>query len=205
MLNQTKSTNTRKGLTVKDLIVTGVFSAIIFICISISGGVFMMMPTLTFYYPVGAALLAGPVYLLMVAKVPKMGPIFIASLLMAIFCFATGMHIGMTVGYLIGGAIAEAVAHIKRYKSVKLNIISYIVFCLGGTGTYVAYFINPQAWVNTMLDKGTTQEYLDSMLSSTDWVVLITMLVGTVLIGLFSGFIGSKLLKKQFEKAGITA
>ena len=56
-----------------------------------------------------------------------------------------------------------------------------------------------------MLDKGTTQEYLDSMLSSTDWVVLITMLVGTVLIGLFSGFIGSKLLKKQFEKAGITA
>lgn len=61
--------NTKSGLSVKDLIVTGVFSAIIFICISLSGGVFMMMPALTFYYPVGAALLAGPVYLLMVAKV----------------------------------------------------------------------------------------------------------------------------------------
>ena len=66
--------NTKSGLSVKDLIVTGVFSAIIFICISLSGGVFMMMPALTFYYPVGAALLAGPVYLLMIAKVPKRGP-----------------------------------------------------------------------------------------------------------------------------------
>lgn len=40
--------NTKSGLSVKDLIVTGVFSAIIFICISLSGGVFMMMPALTF-------------------------------------------------------------------------------------------------------------------------------------------------------------
>lgn len=197
--------NTKSGLSVKDLIVTGVFSAIIFICISLSGGVFMMMPALTFYYPVGAALLAGPVYLLMVAKVPKKGPIFIASALMAIFCFVTGMHIGMTIGYLIGGVLAEIVAHTANYKSKKMNILSYVFFCLGGTGTYIAYFINPQTWVNTMLEKGTTQKYLDSMLASTDWIVLVTMLIGTIVIALLSGFVGSKLLKKQFEKAGITA
>lgn len=53
--------------------------------------------------------------------------------------------------------------------------------------------------------KGTTQEYLDSMLASTDWIVLVTMLIGTIVIALLSGFVGSKLLKKQFEKAGITA
>lgn len=165
----------------------------------------MMMPALTFYYPVGAALLAGPVYLLMIAKVPKRGPAFIASALMAIFCFITGMHIGMTIGYLIGGVLAEIVAHIANYKSKKMNILSYVFFCLGGTGTYIAYFINPQTWVNTMLEKGTTQEYLDSMLASTDWIVLVTMLIGTIVIALFSGFVGSKLLKKQFERAGITA
>jgi len=31
------------------------------------------------------------------------------------------------------------------------------------------------------------------------------MFAGTVLVALFSGFVGSKLLKKQFEKARITA
>lgn len=202
----TKETNIKKQkLTVKELITVGIFSAIIFICIALSGGPFAMFPALTFYYPVGGSLLAGPVYLLLIAKVPKSGPIFIAGLLMAIFCYVTGMHIGMTVGYLVGSALADLVAWIGCYKSIKINILSYIVFCLGGTGSYIAYFINPEVWVRRMLEKGTPQEYLNTMAATVNRWILITMLAGTVLVALFSGFVGSKLLKKQFEKAGITA
>lgn len=202
----TNETNIKKQkLTVKELITVGIFSAIIFICIALSGGPFAMFPALTFYYPVGGSLLAGPVYLLLIAKVPKSGPIFIAGLLMAIFCYATGMHIGMTVGYLAGSTLADLVAWIGCYKSIKINILSYIVFCLGGTGSYIAYFINPEVWVRRMLEKGTPQEYLNTMAATVNRWILITMLAGTVLVALFSGFVGSKLLKKQFEKAGITA
>ena len=164
-----------------------------------------MFPALTFYYPVGASLLAGPVYLLLIAKVPKPGPIFIAGLLMAIFCYATGMHIGMTFGYLAGSALADLLAWTARYKSIRINILSYIVFCLGGTGSYIAYFINPEAWVSRMLEKGTAKEYLDTMTSVVNHRVFLTMLAGTVFVALLSGFVGSKLLKKHFEKAGITA
>ena len=202
----TNETNIKKQkLTAKELITVGIFSAIIFICIALSGGPFAMFPALTFYYPVGGSLLAGPVYLLLIAKVPKSGPIFVAGLLMAIFCYVTGMHIGMTVGYLAGSTLADLVAWIGRYKSIKINILSYIVFCLGGTGSYIAYFINPQVWVSRMLEKGTPQEYLNTMAATVNRWILITMLAGTVLVALFSGFVGSKLLKKQFEKAGITA
>ena len=38
------------------------------------------------------------------------------------------MHIGMTVGYLIGGILAEIVAHTANYKSKKMNILSYVYF-----------------------------------------------------------------------------
>ena len=202
----TSETNRRKQkLTVKDLITVGVFSAIILICISLSGGPFAMFPTLTFYFPVGAALLAGPVYLLLVAKVPKPGPIFIAGLMMAIFCYVTGMHIGMTIGYLVGSAAADLLAWTARYKSIRINILSYIVFCLGGTGSYIAYFLNPKAWVSRMLEKGTPEEYLDRMTSAVNHRVFLTMLAGTVFVALLSGLVGSKLLKKHFTKAGITA
>lgn len=37
-----------------------------------------------------------------------------------------------------------------------------------------------------------------------DWMLAV-ILVGTVVVAAFSGFVGKKLLKKQFEKAGITA
>ena len=164
-----------------------------------------MFPALTFYFPVGASLLAGPVYLLLIAKVPKPGPIFIAGLLMAIFCYATGMHIGMTIGYLVGSAAADLLAWTARYKSIRINILSYIVFCLGGTGSYIAYFLNPKAWVSRMLEKGTPEEYLDTMVSAVNQRVFLTMLAGTVFVALLSGFVGRKLLKKHFTKAGITA
>lgn len=205
MSNQVQLNEQMKGLTVKDLIITGVFSAIIFVCIMLTGGPFGAMPALTFYFPVGSALLAGPVFLLMVAKVPKRGPITIAGLLAAVFTFATGMHWAMVLGYLVGGALADLVAGAKAYRSKKMNMVSYIVFCLGGTGSYLAYFINPGIWMSGMLEKGTPQEYLDTMQASAGWWVLVTMLVGTVLVSLLSGFVGSKLLKKQFEKADITA
>lgn len=52
----------KKGLTVKDLIVVGVFMAILSVCAMVGGIVFAITPTLTFYYPIGAALLPGPVF-----------------------------------------------------------------------------------------------------------------------------------------------
>ena len=195
----------KQSLTIKDLITIGIFSALIFVCISLSGGPFAMFPALTFYFPVGASLLAGPVYLLLIAKVPKTGPIFITGLLMAIFCYATGMHIGMTIGYLVGSAAADLLAWTARYKSLRINVLSYIVFCLGGTGSYIAYFLNPKVWVSRMLEKGTPEEYLNRMTSAVNQRVFLTMLAGTVFVALLSGFVGSKLLKKHFTKAGITA
>lgn len=205
MSMQMKIDQQKKGLTVKDLIITGVFSALTFVCIMLSGGPFAAMPAITFYFPVGSALLAGPVFLLMVAKVPKRGPITIAGLLAAIFTFVTGMHWGMVLGYVVGGILADLVAGAKAYRSKKMNVAAYGVFCLGGTGSYLAFFINPQVWMGGMLEKGTPQEYLDTMQAAANGWVLVTMLAGTVFVALLSGFIGSKLLKKQFEKAGITA
>lgn len=55
-----------------------------------------------------------------------------------------------------------------------------------------------------MLGNGTEQSYIDTMRSTgTIWIMVI-MLVGTILAASVSAFVGCKMLKKQFEKAGIT-
>lgn len=61
----------KKSLTVKDLVTVGIFTAL-FLVFALVGGIFFAPnPVLTFYMPVGSALLCGPVYLLMLAKVQK--------------------------------------------------------------------------------------------------------------------------------------
>lgn len=195
----------KKEMTVKDFVTIGIFSALLCVA-SFSGGIPLAInPVTTFYTSVGAAVLGGPIFLLLVAKVPKHGTITIAGVLIGLICFLTGMHWGQDIGYVITAIIADFIAGSKNYKSSKINILSYAVFCLGITGAYIIYFIDPVGWTSSMLSNGTTQSYIDIMNASTNPVILIVMFASTIIVAVLSGIVGKKLLKKQFEKAGITA
>ena len=93
--------NGKKGLTIRDLVTIGIFSAL-FLVFALVGGIFFAPnPVLTFYMPVGSALLCGPVYLLMLARVKKRGAASLLGALMCLVWFVTGMHWAMALGYLV--------------------------------------------------------------------------------------------------------
>ena len=195
----------KKSLTIKDLVTTGIFSAI-FLVITMIGGIFFAPnPVLTFYMPMGAALLCGPVYLLMIAKVQKRWSVTILGIIMGIIWFVTGMHWAFSLGYIGMGIIADLVAGAGDYRNKAVNLLSYMLMSLGGVYTYVVFFIDPQGWASTMLENGTEQSYIDTMSASAPSWLLAVIIIGTLAIAAFSGWIGGKLMKKQFEKAGITA
>ena len=52
--------NAKAGLSVKDLVTTGIFTALLFVFIMVGGVFFATNPVLTFFMPAGSALLAGP-------------------------------------------------------------------------------------------------------------------------------------------------
>ncbi len=196
--------NTNK-LSIKDLVTTGIFTAIFFIFTMVGGGFFAVNPVLTFYMPMGSGLLCGPVYLLLLAKVQKRWSITVLGIVMGVIWFATGMHWAFSLGYVLMGFLADLTAAIGKYKNKIINILSYMLMSLGGTFTYVMFFIDPQGWAGTMLKKGTEQSYIDTMRNSAPTWLLAVIILGTLAVAAFSGWIGSKMLKKQFEKAGITA
>ena len=195
----------KKSLTIKDLVTTGIFSAIFLVFTMIGGIFFAPNPVLTFYMPMGAALLCGPVYLLMIAKVQKRWSVTILGIIMGIIWFVTGMHWAFSLGYIGMGIIADLVAGAGDYRNKAVNLLSYMLMSLGGVYTYVVFFIDAQGWASTMLENGTEQSYIDTMSASAPSWLLAVIIIGTLAIAAFSGWIGGKLLKKQFEKAGITA
>lgn len=195
----------KKGLSVKDLVTTGIFTALLFVFTMIGGVFFATNPALTFFMPAGSALLCGPIYLLMVAKVQKPWSVTILGILIGIIWFVTGMHWAFALGYMLMGFVADLVARSGEYKSKKINSLSYLLFSLGGTGSYIVFFIDPDGWAKTMLGNGTEQAYIDTMRATGNAGIMIAMFVTTLLTASLSAFVGCKMLKKQFEKAGITA
>lgn len=130
-----------------------------------------------------------------------------AAILGAILCvvwFVTGMHWAMSLGYLVMGILADLAAGTGGYQSKKINALSYILLSLGGTASYLVFCADPDGWAQTMLGNGTEQSYIDTMRTTGTAWILVIMLAGTVLAAAVSAFVGCKMLKKQFEKAGIT-
>ena len=190
-------------LNVKDLITTGIFGVLLLMCAMIAGGPFASIPTLTFYYPIGASILAGPVFMLFIAKVPKAGALIIVGVVLCALGTLTGMHWGMNFGYLIFSIIAAIVAGIGKFKNMALNVLAYVLYSFGPMGTYFVFFFNRESWISFMLNKGTEQEYIDKMSLVADSRMMVIMVAGTIIVSLISGLLGVRLIRKQFEKAGI--
>ena len=203
MSNRANSMN--KGLSVKDLVTTGIFTALVFVFILIGGMFFATNPVLTFFMPAGSGLLAGPAFLLMIAKVQKRWSLSIMGVVIGILWFVTGMHWAFVLGYLLMAIVADFVAGAGKYRSKKLNSLAYILFSLGSTGTYILFFVDPNGWAQTMLGNGTEQSYIDTMQATANTGILVAMFAAVLITSAISAFVGCKLLKQQFEKAGITA
>ncbi|MCR5233776.1 MAG: MptD family putative ECF transporter S component [Lachnospiraceae bacterium] len=197
--------NEIKKLSAKDLIVTGVFAVLLLMAAMLGGGPFATVPTLTFYFPIGAAVLAGPIFMLFIAKVPKYGALAIVGAVMCILGTLTGMHWGMNFGFLICSIIASVIAGVGKFKKPVLNLIAYIVYCIGPMGTYFVFFFNRESWISFMLKKGTEQEYIDKMSEVASGGIMVIMVVGTLVVATLSGLLGLRLMRKQFIKAGIAA
>ena len=95
--------------------------------------------------------------------------------------------------------------HPWHYRNKAINLLSYMLISLGGIYTYVVFFLDPDGWASTMLNNGTEQSYIDTMNASAPSWLLVVIIAGTLTVAALSGWVGGKMLKKQFEKAGITA
>ena len=195
----------KKGLTARDLVTCGVFIALYFVFMMVGSMLFAPNPVLTFLMPAGAALLTGPVYLLLVAKVPKHGPIVILGVVEGLIMFVTGMYWLWSVALVVLGVAADLVAGAGAFRNKGLNLASFLVFSLNPMGSYLMLWIDPSGYASYLTGKVTEQSYMYTMLATgADWV-LPAMVALTLACALASGLVGRRLLKKQFEKAGVTA
>ena len=195
----------QSGLTARDLVITGIFTALHLVFMMAGGGFFAQNPVLTFLMPAGAALLTGPVYLLLIAKVPKHGLVMVLGAIEAIVIFVTGMYWLWAVALFALGIVADLIAGAGDFRNRGLNLLSFVVFSLNPLGSYLMLWITPAAYSEYLTGRGSSQDYMATMTATGTGWVLAGMIILNVVCALISGMAGLKLLRKQFEKAGVTA
>lgn len=188
-------------LNVKDLITVGIFSVIIIVLIFIFG-MLGYVPILMLALPILAALICGVPYMLFLTRVSKFGMVTLMGLILGCVMFLSGHTWVPIVTFTVCAFIADVILKRGNYSSVKNSIVSHGVFILGIMGNMLPFFILRDAYMSAMR-ASMGNDYVNVVAPFLQTNVLIILIVLTFIFGLISAYIGTIVLKKHFQKAGI--
>lgn len=192
-------------LSISDLISTGVFTAVYFILVTVatfassilfSGFSYVLLPAF-------AALISGSIYMLLVAKTQKFGPITIMGVVMGIFFFISGHFILSFAANIIFGILADLVAKAGKYQNKKMILLSYILFSYGLTGPVLPLWFMKDAYISNLEARGKDVEYINGIFQYINNGTFIVCVIAILICAFIGGLFGQRMMKKHFEKAGI--
>lgn len=189
----------------KRLVSAGVFVALYFVVFIIFGCVCMPIPVLYLCMSSIIAFFAAPVYMMLLNKAPLHGPIFIAAILPCLFLLLQGNIWIVVISGLLAGIIAEIIAGIGKYKSKKMNVLSYIFFSQNLLGGFLPIWLMRNYYFEDIETRGMSVEFCESLQAITPIGVLYGMVLSTIIFAILGMIVSNKLFKKHFEKAGIVA
>lgn len=186
----------------KDLITLGIFTAIYFVI----GAVFSMLvsiPIMVPFFPAVWALVNGTVFMLYSTKIEKFGLVTLMGILTGLLVGLTGMGFWCVPTGLIFGLIGDFIMKKGNYKSARSNSIGYAVFSIWTSGSLIPWYFFAQETAARYTQGGYSADYSTQVLSYTPWWSLLLFVLLNFIGGLMGAYIGKKIMKKHFEKAGI--
>ncbi|MGT2799767.1 MptD family putative ECF transporter S component [Streptococcus marmotae] len=194
-----------KQLKVKDIMVTGAFAALYFLCVGLGtliAAVFDRSGNMM-YAPAFSAVIGGPVYMVLLSKVGKFGSISLVSGVMACFFFMSGYMTSAFLPSLVFGIAGDLVAKQGQYKQKCLNIVSFIIFSFGNLGPIILMWLMKDAYEANLLARGKSAAYIARVM--VDFTVgNVLWLSATIIVGgLIGAVIGQKMVDKSFKKSGL--
>lgn len=185
----------------KDLVNIGIFTAIYFVVIMIAaslGYIPIFIPLLSVIVP----LVGGIPMMLFYSKIKKFGMITIIGFLVGLLMLVAGMGYWSIITGLVFGLIADLLLKKGEYRSSKLAILSYGVFSMWVIGNFIPIIVTRASYYEYLLS-GFSKEYADSLMSYMPNWILPVLLIASFVFGILGAFLGKKMFKKHFKRAGI--
>lgn len=191
----------KRGIRVRDLVTCATFTVIYFI-VFFACGMTGLVPIMAFLFPLPLALVSGISQMLFYTKVRSFGMVTIMGALLGLISFLMGYGpIGLCFG-IVCGLIADLILRAGGYKSLKCSVASHCVFSLWVIGTMLPMWILGQAYFEPYrASQG--DAFVNESLAYLSGGMLVIVIVGIIVCALIGAAIGTKVLRKHFERAGI--
>ena len=196
-----KNPTTQKGMMTKDVIMTaalGVLCVAVRMVFMIAGGIAPLIWLGSHFID---AILLGPVFMLLVAKVPKGGAVFLVCLLTGLAFLNSGWPVVVTC--IVGGLMCEVILGLGNRTSPSLLtlVITYVVFCLSFIGDFFPLWFLGDQFLGQMLSSGMSGEYVETIRSFINGPAITVIVISIIVGALVGAFFGHRLMRKHFSAA----
>ena len=186
-------------LKIKDLVTIGVFAVIYFVFM-FAVGMMGVIPILFLIYPTILGIVNGTIIIILMAKVQKPWPLFILVMISPIMLLGGHTYV-VVLHSLVVMFIAEMIRRAGGYKSLKFNMLAFMVFNTWICGSLMQMLLAREKYIELSMMMG--KEYVDALIELITYPHMALVYAGALIGGLIGAYIGKILLKKHFTKAGI--
>ncbi|MCC7554146.1 MAG: MptD family putative ECF transporter S component [Methanobacteriaceae archaeon] len=187
-------------LNVQDFITTGIFSAIYMIVV-FAVAMIGYIPIFMVALPPLIAVIAGIPFMLFLTKVKKFGMVTLLSVISGLIMFLSGGTWVPLLTFIIFGIISDLILKLGSYKSRKMSILGYGIFCIGIMGKMLPMWVLKDSYLGYMTSSMGTEYTNSVMWIFQDWVFVLLVILSFI-FGIIGAYIGEKVLDKHFKKAG---
>ena len=188
----------------KDVITVGIFSAIYFVinfAFMLLGG---LHPLLWILMPGFIALFTGIPYLMMCAKVQKVGSVLLMGLITGLIYYVTGQFtIVILVTFVLACGLAELTRGITHYHSMAGNLVSFVLFSVGMVGSPLPIWLMREDFLQQITEQGMPADYVNTLAALSSPGMLVVLFLAPIVGAVIGGLLAKAMFRKHFEKAGL--
>ena len=193
-----------RGMSGKDVITVGIFSAIYFVinfAFMLLGG---LHPLLWILMPGFIALFTGIPYLMMCAKVQKVGSVLLMGLITGLIYYVTGQFtVVILVSFVLACGLAEITRVITHYRNMAGNLVSFVLFSVGMVGSPLPIWLMREDFLLQITEQGMPADYVNTLAALSSNGMLIVLFLAPVIGAVIGGILARAMFRKHFEKAGL--
>lgn len=192
-------------LSVKDLVLVGVLGAVAGAICMVIGLLCGMSPITNPLYPIIAAIPNGIVYMLMLAKVPKRGVFTVAGVVYSVLFLVMGTFWFVVLCFMVMSVVADAIMwgdprSFGRMAAGYAATVAGLSFGYGG-----AIVLMRDTFNAVMARNGIPAEYSGALNAFISDPMLAVLTAVGILAAIAGAFIGRRILRKHFVRAGLVA
>lgn len=190
-------------MSARDLITIGIFAALYFV-LSMAASLLGIINPPMMIVSTGLAIVIGAIpFMLFLTRVTHAGMITLFALISGALYVLTGTLLIGLILMLVLALIAELIVWVGRYRSTTAGILAYTAFSVWFFGPILPLLYAREDYLSMPGLQSAGADYVAGVDALFSTPVILAVGVGCAICGLIGGFLGARLLRKHFVRAGL--